>query len=170
MLLLSGRQFTIFCDDLDDNFGSDFYSSSCESLINATVSLNRTFKKAGANIKIVLLLRSDIFHSLSFSEISKFKKNHAVVLDWKPELKENSPLVSLVLHKIIRSLRVDYPENIIAAIFPTFFPYDIDGSHPATYFINMTMGRPRDVISLLNRAIEYCPRDNFFAPRFSQRV
>lgn len=160
----SDIQFTVFCDDLDNNFGSEFYSSSCESLINATVSLNRLFRKAGAKIKIVLLLRSDIFHSLSFSDLSKYKKDHAVVLDWRPELKENSPLVSLILRKVVRSLGVDYPENL-ATIFPHLFPYPIDNSHPATYFINMTMGRPRDVVSLLKSAIDHCPRDNFFSPR-----
>lgn len=159
----SNIEFTIFCDDLDDNFGTEFYSSSCESLIHAAVSLNRSFNQKGAKVKVVLLLRSDIFLSLNFSDLSKYKRDHSVILDWSPEERENSPLISLVLHKIVRSLNVDYPKNL-SEVYYKIFPDQIDGRRSVLYLIDMTMTRPRDIISLLQTAIDTYPRYSYFSP------
>jgi hypothetical protein len=159
----SDVSFSIFCDDLDDNFGSSFYFSSFESLIHAAVSLNRAFNQKGSKVKVILLLRSDIFLSLNFSNLSKYKRDHSVVLDWQLEQRENSPLISLVLHKIVKSLDVDYPDNL-SAVYYNLFPEKIDGRRSVSYLIDMTMSRPRDIISLLQSAINIYPKYSYFAP------
>lgn len=160
----SGKQFTVFCDDLDNHFGTDFYASSCESLIHATVSLNRAFRRAGSELKIILLLRSDIFLGLNFSELSKYKADHAVSLSWRPEDKENSPLLDFISHKVVKSLNVDYPKDL-STVFYHLFPGRIDGRKSSSYLIDMSMVRPRDIVSMLNSAVNLYPRYNYFGSK-----
>ncbi len=155
-------EYLLFCDDLDDGFNlEDLYKESLGSLIYAVDDLNRAMWKNGAKIKVVLLLRSDIFQKINFPDLNKFKIDNSLFLDWKPESKENSPLFTMVMHKIRRSVPA-FSKIDEAMLFHKLFPERIDLKNPSDYIIHMSIGRPRDFISMLSLIIKSYPSYDYF--------
>ena len=146
----SQSHYLIFLDDLDDRFSVDkLYKESIQSLIYATAYLNKLFFDNQCKVKFVLLLRSDILARFNFSDLNKFKEDNSIYLDWQPELRENSPLFDIILHKIKISLDV---KDELDQIYYYLFPDKINQDSFATYVVNHTLARPRDVIKMLSLA------------------
>lgn len=165
-------RFTLFCDDLDDNFGNPLFANSCKSLIDATVDLNNDFYEAGVKVKAVLLLRSDVFSSLDFPNLSKYMRDYTYKLSWESlqEYEEFSPLISLVMYKVAKSIGADF-NNDIATDFDYLFRSKIREESSADFLINVTMCRPRDAIELLNIARKaYMSSKYFSAQVFDGKV
>lgn len=152
-------QFLIFFDNLDDSFGEELYRESVQSLIHATVDLNRFFREQQCQVKFVLLIRSDILLSLNFPDLHKYEIDNSLKLDWYPEKNERSPLFLTVLHKIKTSLNVDDQEEII---FRRLFPESIEGNSTALWMKNQSLTRPRDLINMLNLIKGHYPRIHNF--------
>lgn len=148
-------KFTIFYDDLDDGFeGSDLYSSSMCSLIYAVDELNRSFLRSGFSAKYILLLRSDIFRVLNSPDLNKFKMDNSLMLDWRPEERENSPLFSLAIHRIVSALKLTkyISENDYNKVFYELFEGTTENRKTALWILDRTFARPRDLVQLLKIA------------------
>ena len=157
-------EFYLFCDELDDRFGSDnLYNENVQSLIYAVVDLNRNFHQNNLKVKCMLLLRTDIFKILNFPDLNKFKIDNSLLLDWQPELRENSPLFSMIIYKICSSLGLGQTSNL-ASQYYKFFPDRIHTCPSSQYIINHTLCRPRDFIHMLNLIIKKYPKFSFFSP------
>jgi hypothetical protein len=152
-------QFLIFFDNLDDSFGEELYRDSVQSLIHATVDLNRFFWDQQCRAKFVLIIRSDILLRLNFSDLHKYEIDNSLKLDWYPEKNESSPLFLTVLHKIKTSLNVCDEEEVI---FRKLFPERIDGKPTTLWIKNQSLTRPRDLINMLNLIKKHYPRIHNF--------
>jgi len=148
----TSSNFTIFYDDLDDGFeGSEVYNNSMCSLIYAVDELNRIFLRSGFKAKYILLLRSDIFRVLNSPDLNKYKMDNSLMLNWRPEDRENSPLFFLIIHRIITALKLTRKINKkdYNSIFYELFEDSIERRKTTLWVLDRTFARPRDLVQLL---------------------
>ncbi|WP_394220413.1 P-loop ATPase, Sll1717 family [Alteromonas gracilis] len=159
----TNSQFTIFFDDLDDGFeGSEVYGNGICSLIYAVDELNRKFYRADFNGKFILLLRSDIFRALNSSDLNKYKMDNSLMLNWRPEERENSPLFDMLIHRVITALKLNKriaPEQY-NEVFYELFDDTIENRNTALWLLDRTFARPRDLVQLIKIAGEEFPSFN----------
>lgn len=156
----TNSKFTIFFDDLDDGFeGSEIYGNGICSLIYAVDELNRNFHRSGFSGKFVLLLRSDIFRALNSSDLNKFKMDNSLMLNWRPEERENSPLFDMLIHRIVTALKQN--KRIIPQqynqVFYELFEDTVENRKTALWLLDRTFARPRDLVQLIKIAGEEYP-------------
>ena len=146
-------QFCIFLDDLDDGFeDTEVYEQGICSLIYAVDELNRSFWRAGFKAKFVLLLRSDIFRVLNMPDLNKFKMDNSLVLDWMPEERENSPLFTMLMHRIITALKLKIDEKDYNKVFYEIFDDRVEKRRSSIWMLDRTFTRPRDIVQILKIA------------------
>lgn len=167
----------MFFDDLDDGFeDTELYEQSLGSLIYAVDHINRQLVRSGIKAKAVLLLRTDIFSAINRADLNKFKTGNALVLDYNIEDRENSPLIRLLVHRLVEALNIDVPQYEYARAFYEFFPPTVETQKTASWMVNLTLGRPRDIVQLTRLACQECPSHTQFSeysltkarPRFSR--
>ncbi|MEH7077579.1 hypothetical protein V7101_02905, partial [Bacillus velezensis] len=78
--------------------------SNIISLIKISDKLNDLFYNEDLNIKIILLLRTDIFYILNDPDLNKVEQDGAIKLEWGNTIKSNSPLFSMILNKVKKSI------------------------------------------------------------------
>lgn len=153
----------IFLDDLDDGFeDTELYEQSLASLIYATDHVNRLMHRSGLSAKIVLLLRTDIFHTINTSDLNRFRTDNAVVLDWNIEDKENSPLIRLLVHRLTTALGEKLEPAQYAEAFYELFEDSVETRRTASWMLDLTLGRPRDLVQLTKLACTACPSHSRF--------
>jgi hypothetical protein len=162
--LLSSTQskYLIFYDELDDRFNADRNYKDCiVSLIKAADKVNTALLERQKDAKVVVLLRTDIFSILNDPDLNKIRIVSSLLIDWGNSTHGDSPIFTLVLSKIRKSIP-ELQELEYAELFPIFFPQDIKGIPPARYLLERTFFRPRDVITYLNLIIEKYPNSQYF--------
>lgn len=163
LLQQSESRYFIFYDELDDKFrNDDYYRNSMISLIKAADKINLRLYELGAQSKVILLMRTDIFSLLNDPDLNKIKMSNAVLIDWGNTTQPTSPLITLILNKIRTSLPEVSQQYTNEELFNVFFPQDIKRILPTRFILERTFFRPRDVITYLNLIIKKYPQTQYF--------
>ncbi|KNX33061.1 MULTISPECIES: P-loop ATPase, Sll1717 family [Bacillus amyloliquefaciens group] len=159
------NKYTLIFDELDDKFrNEDIYKSNIISLIKISDKLNDLFYNEDLNIKIILLLRTDIFYILNDPDLNKVEQDGAIKLEWGNTIKSNSPLFSMILNKVKKSIpELESRKDI--DLFSSFFPQKINNREPNEFILGRTYFRPRDIVTYLNLIIDKYPDTRYFGYR-----
>lgn len=153
----------IFIDGIDIRPGRieyDDYLECIKGLADAAWSLNRDFfsniRDSLGRIRVVLLLRPDIFNTLGLQNDANKLRDNSVFLDWRTKypIHRNSKIFKL----IDRLLATQQEQPLVeGAAWDHYFPW----SRPSTNqtereedpsfisFLRMSYSRPRDIIASL---------------------
>ena len=138
------------------------YLECIRGLAQATWQLNALFfgniKDSKGRLRIVLLLRPDIFAHLGLQNLNNKLHDNSVLLDWKttyPTYRTSS-----LFQLIDRILSVQQDEDYnLGECWDYYFPFrnvDSDGERDSfVSFLRFSMSRPRDIISMLQSIRDY---------------
>jgi hypothetical protein len=148
----------------------DDYLECIKGLANAVWSLNNDFfagiKDSKGRLKVVLLIRPDIFNSLGLQNQNNKIRDNSVMLDWRTTYKEyRSSDLFKVADQLLSSQQGEaLPEG---AAWDHYFPFQISNfpddekSDPSFIdFLRKSYYRPRDIVSMLNFLQEHALRRN----------
>jgi len=157
------RSHLLFIDGIDIRPGSvpyDDYLQCIKGLANAVWAVNNDFfssiRDSPGRMRVVLLIRPDIFQSLGLQNQSAKLRDNAVVLDWRTTYKEHrSSGLFEVTDQLLRAGQnglVKHGES-----WDHYFPFD----SPNVYerftvhssfvgFLRLSLYRPRDFVTMLH--------------------
>ena len=156
------RNHLLFIDGIDIRPSAipyEDYLECVKGLANAVWGINCDFfssiKDSPGRMRVVLLIRPDIFHSLGLQNQNNKIRDNSVLLDWRttyPEYK-NSSLFAMA----DRLLSAQQKEKLgLGGAWRYYFPYEaIDHRYgkrrdsPFVTFLRFSLFRPRDIISML---------------------
>ena len=160
-----GRDHIIFMDGIDIRPIGITYSDYIEcirGLALAAWSLNTEYfaniKDSKGRVKVVILLRPDIFASLGYQNPNAKVRDNAVYLDWRTTYREYRTSRIFRLIDGILSKQQPTPEEYAKTGFAwdRYFPYTVPNQlvatkedNPFIAFLRYSLYRPRDVISYL---------------------
>ncbi|MGB7548421.1 MAG: hypothetical protein WBM14_11785 [Terracidiphilus sp.] len=157
------RHHLLFIDGIDIRPSAvpyEDYLECVKGLANAVWSLNNDFfaniKDSKGRIRVVLLIRPDIFDSLGLQNTNSKIKDNSVVLDWGTTYKEHRrSSLFCVSDKMLASQQEDQLPT--GATWDHYFPFDASNIHEQmnvpTSFITVlrhSLYRPRDVLVILS--------------------
>ncbi|OGX79771.1 hypothetical protein A6395_05050, partial [Exiguobacterium sp. SH31] len=158
----SENRYTVIFDELDDKFrNDDIYKSNITSLIKITDKLNDIFFSEDIKVKVILLLRTDIFYILNDPDLNKIEQDGALKLEWGNTIRSNSPLFGMILNKIQKSVP-EFENESHDSLFLKLFPQNINNRKPNEFILGRTYFRPRDLVTYLNLIIEAYPDTAYF--------
>lgn len=156
-------------DELDYSITTNAENNITINLIKAAKEINNQFQLLGKNVKIILLVRSDIINKLQLYDMNlgKTKASCGIELYWLTNTEvspEEHPLMHMVLHKIKASCDKlkDYNDK---DLFNMLFPEKIDGKPPLDFLLDHSFGRPRDIVTYLSHVIQEYPNNTTFTAR-----
>ena len=152
----------LFIDGIDirpDSVPFGDYLECIKGLANAIWNLNNDFfptiKDTKGRLRVVLLVRPDIFESLGLQNLNTKIRSNSVLLDWTAEYRtyENSKLYLLINHLLNKQQEKD-----VNNAWQHYFPYNapktefLNKSDYTSFieFIRYSYHRPRDIISMLD--------------------
>ena len=159
------RNVVLFIDGIDirpDTITYSEYLDCIRGLADAAWNLNTNLfqgvKDSTGRIRIVLLLRPDIFHSLNMQNETNKLLDNSVFLDWRTTYESyKSSDLYMVAKKILMCDQADEGFDI----FEYYFPWDgsISKSKRTAFmeFLRISLSRPRDILvimQLLKRMME----------------
>ncbi len=148
----------IFIDGLDtvpSNVKANEYMECLKGLGEAVWSINNDFfskkvtEKSG-RVKIVLLMRPDIFIKLNLQNQNSKIRDNAVLLDTRTNFNSyrNSSIFKIIDRLLSSQQFLELPNGIC---WEYYFPFrDYKGNESFTSFLRLTMGRPRDIITMMD--------------------
>lgn len=156
------KHHTLFIDGIDirpSTLSYNDYLECVKGLGNAIWSINNDFfpsiRDSKGRLKVVLLVRPDIFDSMGLQNTSNKLRDNAVVLDWITTYSEHrSSNIFHMADKLFSSQQLQALE--IGEAWDYYFPYksrnlmthEIDDA-AFIEFLRLSMYRPRDIISML---------------------
>lgn len=160
-LKLKSNHF-LFVDGIDVRPGEIAYTDYLEcvkGLANAVWSLNSDFfsriRDSKGRFKVILLLRPDIFNSLSLQNSTNKLQDNSVFLDWRttyPEYRE-SELFKLA-DRMFNSQQTEKLE--MGKAWDYYVPWVNKSNHPTREFnpsfykfLQLSYSRPRDIVRML---------------------
>lgn len=172
----------IFIDGIDIRPRSvefDTYIECIRDLAMATWSLNSEFlsniRDSKGRIKIVVLLRPDIFNMINFHNANGKLRDNSVVLDWQTEYRNYR--TSRIFQLIDRTLskQSGQPKDLdIGTAWDHYFPHTLanmriaeQNDNPFIGFLRASFYRPRDIISYLDIMKSYVTQHEDSALTFS---
>ena len=162
LLSESQSKYTSIYDELDDRFRDDeYYRNSIISLLKAADYFNLKAAEKGIDVKIIVLLRTDIFSIFNDPDLNKLKLVNTIKIDWGDKVSSSSPLMKMIVYKAKQSnshMALLSDEEV----FRTLFPQDIDYIAPERFILERSFFRPRDVITILNSIIDKYPNSSYF--------
>ena len=157
-ILKSNKQgYVVMFDNLDE-LGDDLeihknYRNMIIGMILCLQKINLEIMNVNENSKVILIIRSDILDSLNkhSSNIRKIVVDNSVDLYWiakECNSAEENLLIDMILTKIKSSVP-EYKDISKKDLYRELFPIDISGKNTVSYLSDMSMGRPRQVVELL---------------------
>lgn len=155
-----GANHLLFIDGIDIRPSSIEYKDYLEcikGLANAIWSLNNDFfaniKDSVGRLRVVLLIRPDIFNSLGLQNQNNKIRDNSVLLDWRttyPMYRES--LIFKLADKLLNYQQPIPLEHGVA--WDYYFPYKIveygrRERHSFISFLRFSLYRPRDIITML---------------------
>ena len=124
------------------------YTEYIYDLIEATRSINVFFTNLRSNIKVILLLRTEILDRIHGPNSAKALHNNSIILNWYQDT--NNPFNN-DLFKVIekRAYLVGYTEDI-KSLWQYWFPKTIDRSTSYKYILKHTRLLPRDLVVMFS--------------------
>lgn len=148
---IEGKAYYIL-DEIDDQFRlrDKQKRQIVIGLIKAVDDINTNLLDYNPNVKIVLLLRTDIFFQLNDSDLEKINQDSSVLLDWSTRDDYKSPAFEVILFKMKKSLGLDEDVTFKTIYDKYFYGTLSENTNPAQYLLDRTMIRPRDAITFMN--------------------
>ncbi len=154
------KNHIIFIDGIDirpRNVDYEEYLDCIKGLVSAVWSLNNDFlasiKDSKGRLKVVLLMRPDIFASLSLQNLNNKIADNSVLLDWKttyPKYRDSD--IFKMIDNILNSQQSEFQE--LGKSWDYYFPYQTNvynkNEDSFISFLRFSMFKPRDIISMLN--------------------
>jgi len=150
------KNINLFVDGIDIRpRGMDYedYLDCVRGLANAVWHLNHnvfhTFKDTPGRLKVVILLRPDIFASLGLQNQNAKIQDNSVYLDWLTSYSEYKD--SEIFEVADRLLAVQQPKNCLPAeAWDHYFPFlNLDNEPCFVSFLRFSFYRPRDIIKMM---------------------
>lgn len=155
------KSHILFIDGIDIRPGLipfNNYLECIKGLVNAAWSLNIDFlcnTKSAGKMKVVLLLRPDIFHSLALHNSTNKLTDNSVFLDWRTTYPSYRSSAIFALTDRMLSAQQDLNLKVGEA-WDTYFPYRLPATNPNreydnsfTSLLRYSFSRPRDVIRIM---------------------
>lgn len=153
----------IFIDGIDIRPGNIEYSDYLDcikGLADAAWSLNRDFfgniRDSKGRLRVVLLLRPDIFNSLGLQNDANKLRDNSVYLDWRTTYPtyRNSHIFKLVDRLLATQQEQQFGDGVV---WDSYFPWnrpstnEEERNEDASFisFLRMSYSRPRDIIASL---------------------
>nr|WP_226019807.1 hypothetical protein [Novosphingobium sp. FKTRR1] len=165
-----GKDHIVFIDGVDirpDDIDFDTYIECIKGLANAVWSLNLDYfakiRDSKGRIKVVLLLRPDIFDKIKFHNSNAKMRDNSVVLDWKTTYSDyrTSRIYRLADNLLGKQQKIGR-ELKLGEGWEHYFNYKIVNyriaerlDDPFIGFLRYSFYRPRDVISYLDILKKY---------------
>lgn len=166
------KDIILFIDGIDirpDAIPYTDYLECIKGLVNATWTLNTTLlsniKDSRGQMRIVLLLRPDIFHSLSLQNATNKLLDNSVFLDWRTTYQTYK---TSHLYEVAKKLLAYQQNDIEGDIFENYFPWNIPSSNyierdkdtAFMEFLKISLSRPRDILVIMQNLQKIMKRDN----------
>lgn len=166
------RNLTLFIDGIDirpSQIPYDDYLNCIKGLANACWSLNTELfanvRDSKGHLKIVLLLRPDIFNSLNLQNATTKLADNSVYLEWRTTYTDYS---TSNLYKMANKL-LAYDQNININeidIWEQYFDWKLKSSNPKLRnydtafmeFLRISLSRPRDIQTILKYQQDFMKR------------
>lgn len=133
------RKFFLIIDGLDDvlrleNFSPDIVTG----LLRAISFINKSFSIAEVKVKVVLLMRTDIYELCRDPDLNKIKRDAAINLSWtKDDLK----------NIVYKRISVQYPHlTSFADFWGGYAPAIYKNAPSISFLFELTLLRPRDIL------------------------
>ena len=168
------KNFAIFIDGIDVRPEEMEYSEYIEcisGLISAAWNLNNNFfgikKDTKGIIRIVLLLRPDIFSALRLHNSASKILDNSVYLNWETTFKDyrRSELFSLCEHILMGQQSEDSIKSCWDCYFPWKFSFSTFSNNEVQHdsfveFLRISYSRPRDLVAYMQILQDYCLDDD----------
>lgn len=157
------KNFNLFIDGIDirpPSIEHEGYIECIKGLTHATWELNQDFfsnlKGNGeCNIKVVLLIRPDIFVQMGLQNTNNKIRDNSLLLDWKTTYQnyQSSKLYKLA-NKILYEQQDDKKLLISDEMWNYYFNYNVEGKNGSTDhsfvgFLRDSFYRPRDLVAFM---------------------
>ena len=132
------KEFYIIVDGLDDALrGEKFSSDIITGLIRAAENLNSKLRYT-TKLKIIILLRSDMFELCRDPDLTKIKRDSTINLSWtREDLKDI----------VIKRIQTKHPRyRRFEDFWNEFAPPIYKGKKSSTILFELTLLRPRDIL------------------------
>ena len=161
--------YYIFVDELEAYYGDEdvFYRDLglIRDLVFSVKRLNTIFKEAKfQNTKVICSVRSEILNAISrfivAKEINKVTSGFSVPLVWN-YTNSNSyahPIIQIILKRIAICAKAE--NDSMLDIYNTWFPEKIHEIEPASYILNNSWCKPRDIVRFITSAQNSLQRNN----------
>jgi hypothetical protein len=152
----------IFIDGIDIRPATieyEIYIECIKGLANAVWSMNNDFfaniKDSKGRIRVVLLIRPDIFDKLGLQNMNSKVRDNSVVLNWVTtyEGHRSSPLFLMADRLLSFQQEINYPPG---TVWNYYFPYDATNvkirlPSPTSFiqFLRYCLYRPRNIMTIL---------------------
>lgn len=156
------RNYILFIDGIDirpSRIEYQDYSECVKGLANAVWSVNSDFfaniKDSKGRLRVVLLIRPDIFNSLGLQNQNSKIRDNAVVLNWVTSYHDyrTSAIFQMTDHLMGWQNSMELPHGMAWAYY---FPYDSrrvrsQQQSPSSFitFLRYSLYRPRDIVTIL---------------------
>jgi hypothetical protein len=157
------RNHLLFIDGIDIRPASvpyGEYLQCIKGLANAVWAVNNDFfstiRDSPGRMRVVLLIRPDIFQSLELQNQNAKIRDNSVVLDWRTTYKEHRS--SGLFEVTDQLLRAGQAETLqVGEAWDHYFPFDSPNviekfSAPSSFvgFLRLSLYRPRDFVTMLH--------------------
>ncbi len=163
------RNVNLFIDGIDirpNVIPYDDYIQCIRGLADACWALNtelfQNVKDSKGHLKIVLLLRPDIFSALNLQNATNKLRDNAVFLDWRTTYKEYK---TSNLYKVSRRILEYQQENVEEDLWEKYFSWTFPTTSSSREydtafmdFLRISLSRPRDIIVILQLLQEFMLR------------
>jgi len=155
------------------------YIQCIRGLAEACWSLNtelfQNVKDSKGHMKIVLLLRPDIYSTLNLQNATNKLRDNAVFLDWRTTYKEYKTSSLFKVSERILEYQQDQEE---VGIWEKYLPWKFETTNQGREydtafmeFLRISLSRPRDIVVILQILKDFMERDGYNdAIEFSKRI
>ena len=168
----TGIKFFLYIDELEITLNKQKQYQKDTKLIRDLIvsinQLNTISKKCNYNIHIISAIRSEVMTAINATgkEINKPILDFGVSLKWQQSGGhiDYHPLIKII-NKKINATEVYYnlPVSSEDDIWKKYFPEKINNQPIKEYILHRTWYRPRDIVRLLNIAIQQFPNETKFS-------
>src|SRR6185312_15998553 len=141
-----------------DSVSYNDYIECIKGLATATWSINNEYFpniKSEGRLRVVLLIRPDIFASLNLQNSNNKIKDNAVLLDWRTNDTDfESSKIFRLADRLLLAQQEEYHET--GESWNYYFPYTLlsknDGKRDPSFiqFLRYSLYRPRDIVTMLD--------------------
>lgn len=164
------KDINLFIDGIDirpNIIPYEDYIQCIRGLADACWSLNtelfQNVKDSKGHLKIVLLLRPDIYSALNLQNATNKLRDNSVFLDWRTTYKEYK---TSNLYKVSKRILEYNQHSNIEDLWEAYLPWEFRTTNNSRSFdtsfmefLRISLSRPRDILIILQTLQEYMMRD-----------